>query len=84
MSDRAPAHRDPSLHFDALRLVALLEGEIIENTSATERTKEKCLREHRRTYALPKSFSPLQARSVNWLDGPCLAPPALCIWGSDS
>ena len=28
------------------------------------------------------AYSPLQARSANWLDGPCPARrPALCIWG---
>ena len=32
MSDRSPAYRDPVLHFDALRLVALREGGMIEET----------------------------------------------------
>ena len=36
MSDRAPAYRDPALHFDALRLVALRERDRIEKTLATE------------------------------------------------
>ena len=36
MSDRAPAYRDPVLHFDALRLVALREGDRTEETFATE------------------------------------------------
>jgi hypothetical protein len=39
MSGRAPAYRDPALHFDALRLAALREGDRIEEALATENEK---------------------------------------------
>ena len=41
MSNRAPAYRDPVLHFDALRLVALREGDRIEEAPASE-NERKC------------------------------------------
>ena len=44
MSDRAPAYRDPVLHFDALRLVELREGGRIEKTPATENEREMLIR----------------------------------------
>ena len=44
MSDRAPAYRDPVLHFDALRLVALREVGRIEETLATENKREILIR----------------------------------------
>ena len=44
MSDRAPAYRDPALHFDALRLVALRERGRIEETLATENEIKMLLR----------------------------------------
>ena len=50
--DRAPAYRDPVLHFDALRLVALREGDRIEETLATENEREM-LYVHLRTYTQP-------------------------------
>ena len=52
MSGRAPAYRDPALHFDALRLVALREGDMIEKTLATE-NEGKCLCAHLRMYTQP-------------------------------
>ena len=52
MSDRAPAYRDPLLHFDALRLVALCEGDWIKDAPATE-NEGKCLCAHLRTCTQP-------------------------------
>ena len=52
MSDRAPAYRDPVLHFDALRLVELREGGSIEETLATE-NERKILFSQLRTYNQP-------------------------------
>ena len=49
MSGRAPAYRDPALHFDALRLAALREGDGIEVALATE-SEGKCLYAHLRMY----------------------------------
>ena len=40
------------MHFDALRLVALCEGDKIENTLATK-NERKCLYAHLRTCAEP-------------------------------
>ena len=53
MSDRAPAYRDPALHFDALRLVALREGGRIEETLATGNERGKCIHAHLRAYTQP-------------------------------
>ena len=44
MSDRAPAYRDPLLHFDALGLVALRERDRNEEALATENEKEMLMR----------------------------------------
>ena len=44
MSDRAPAYRDPALHFGALRLVALREGGRLKETPATENEREMLIR----------------------------------------
>ena len=52
MSDRTPAYRDPVLHFDAMRLVALREGGRIEETLATE-NEGRYLYAHLRTYTQP-------------------------------
>ena len=52
MRDRAPAYRGPELHFDALRLVALREGDKIEETLARENEREVLIRAHLRTYTL--------------------------------
>ena len=40
MSGTAPAYRDPVLHYDALRLVTLREGDRIEETLDTENERE--------------------------------------------
>ena len=79
MSDRASAYRDPVLHFDALRLVALREGERIEETprnSATE-NEQKILYAHLRTYTQPKHLfaagESLQPTLRTGLMAPCLA-----------
>jgi hypothetical protein len=52
MIHRAPAYRDPVLHFDALRLVALREGGIIREALATE-NGSWCLCAHLRMYTQP-------------------------------
>ena len=44
MSDKAPAYRDPVLYFDALRLVALHEGGMIEETPVTENERKILIR----------------------------------------
>ena len=44
MSDRTPAYRDPVLHFGTLRLVALREGDRIEENHATENEREMLMR----------------------------------------
>ena len=44
MRGRAPAYRDPVLHFNALRLVALREGDRTEETLATENEREILIR----------------------------------------
>ena len=44
MSDRAPAYRGPALHFDALRLVALREGDKIEETLGIENERKMLIR----------------------------------------
>ena len=46
MSNRAPAYRDYLSHFDALRLVALREGGMIEETLATENERKPPIRAH--------------------------------------
>ena len=60
MSNRAPTSRDPALHFDALRLVALREGGRIEETLATD-NEGKCLYAHLRTYTQPTQFFAAEA-----------------------
>ena len=52
ISDRAPAYRDPALHFDALRLVALREGDRIEEALEMD-NERKFLYAHLRTYTHP-------------------------------
>jgi len=52
MSDRAPAFRDPVLHFDALRLVALHEGRRMGEPLVTD-NERKCLYAHPRTVTQP-------------------------------
>ena len=44
MSNRTPSYRDPALHFDALRFVALREGGRTEETLATENEREILIR----------------------------------------
>ena len=53
MRGRLPTYRDPALHFDALRLVALRERGRTEGTLATENERGKCLHVHLRTYTQP-------------------------------
>ena len=78
MSDRAPAYRDPVMHFDALRLAALRGRDRIEGALATENKRKAytrtCAHEPgpRSSLLLEQACSPLLARSADWLDGPCL------------
>ena len=44
MGGRTPAYRDPSLYFGALRLVALRDGGMLEETLATENEREVLIR----------------------------------------
>ena len=44
MSDRAPTYHDPVIHFDALRFVALREGDTNEETLATENERAMPIR----------------------------------------
>jgi hypothetical protein len=44
MSDRAPAYRSHVKHFDALRLVALREGDRTEETLAKENERGMLIR----------------------------------------
>ena len=73
------------MHFDALRLVALREGERIEEALATENEKNAYARTCARTPSprssllLGRAFSPLPARPENWLDGPCFGV-LLYVW----
>ena len=87
MSNRAPAYRDPVLYFDALRLFALREGDMIEETLATE-NEGKCLYVHLCTYTQPAQLfgcrGMLAAHFQPALRTGLMAPawrPALCIWG---
>ena len=82
MKDREPAYRDLALHFDALRLAALREGGWIEEILATENGGKVLLllrapahvnSAHAALCCWREAYSPLPARSANWLDGPCLA-----------
>ena len=67
------------LHFDALRPVALREGDRIEETLA-ENEREMLVRApayvhsaHAALCCWSTACSPLPARYANWLDGPCLS-----------
>ena len=79
MSCRAPAYPDPALHYGALRLAALREKDMTEETLETENEGNAYARTYARTLSprsslpLGQAYSPLPARSANWLDGPCLA-----------
>ena len=84
MGDRVPAYRDPALHFDALRLVALREGGRIEETLATENEREMLICALHSAYAALFCWSKLTAHSQPALRTGLMAPawcPALCIWG---
>ena len=73
MSDRAPPYRDPALHFDALRLVALREGGRIEETLSTGNEREMLIcapahvhSAHTALCCCSTAYSLLPARSANW------------------
>ena len=77
MSYRAPAYRDPVSHFDALRFVALREGDRTEETLATENENE-CLCAHLRTCTQPMQLlaagAQLSARTQPALRSGLMAP----------
>ena len=80
MIGRAPAYRDHVLYFDALRLVALREEDRNEEALRNrERGRSVYTRICVRTLSpnssllLEKAFSPLPARSANFLGGLCFA-----------
>ena len=85
MGDRAPAYRDPALHFDALRLVALRERGRTEETLATENEREMLIRAPahvHQAHAALCCWSKHVAHSQSALRTGLMAPawrPALCI-----
>ena len=87
MSDRAPASRDPILHFDALRLVALHVRDRIEETLATGNERKVLIRAPAHvhpTHAALCCWGKLPAPSQPALQTGLMAPAwcsALCIWG---
>ena len=60
MRDISPAYRVPPLQIDALNLVALREGDMIEEALATE-NEGKCLHAHLRTYTQPTQLLAYEA-----------------------
>ena len=85
MSDRAPAYRDPVLNFDALRLVALREGDGTEETPATENEIEILIRAPAHVHPAHTTlccWEKLSAHSKPALRTGLMAPawrPAQCI-----
>ena len=70
MSDRAPAYRDPVLHFDALRLVAMHEGGRNEGALTTENKREMLTR-------APAHVHPAHAALLCWSGLAAHSQPAL-------
>ena len=58
MRDRAPAYRDPVLHFDALHPVAMRKEGMIEEVLATENEREMLIRTCARTPSPRSSLLP--------------------------
>ena len=56
MRGKAPAYRDPAVHFDALRLVTLREAGRIEETHATENEREMLMRRACARTPSPRSY----------------------------
>ena len=90
MRDKAPAYRDPALHFDALRLAALHGAGRIEEALETENEREILIRApahvhsaHAALCCWSTAHIPLPARSAKSLDGACLAPCSMYL-GSNS
>ena len=89
LRDIAPACRGPVLRYETLSLVALCEGDRIEETLATENEREVLKRasahvhpDHAAHCCWSTASSPLPARSANWLDGPCLAICSMYLGGN--
>ena len=86
MSDRAPACRDPGMHIDALRLVALRTERGTEEALTTENEGEMLSAPahvypaHAAHCCWRGASSPLAARSESGLMAPAWRP-ALSIWG---
>ena len=89
MSGRSPAYRDPALNFDALRLVALREGDVTEEALATENEGRMFIRALAHVHPAHEAlccWSKLAAHSQPTLRTGLVAPawrPALCM-GSNS
>ena len=87
MSDRAPACRDPVLHFDALRLVALREGGRIWGGPCNREREKIIIRAPAHVHSAHAAlccWGKLTAHSQPALRTGLMAPawrPALCIWG---
>ena len=87
MSDKAPAYRDPVLHFGALRLVALRKGGMILKVLAAVTEREMLIRAPAHVHSAHAAlccWSKLAAHSQPALRTGLMAPawrPALCIWG---
>ena len=84
MSDRAPAYRDPLLHFDALRPVALREGGRTKKTLSTEGGREMHMRAPAHVHPAHAAYcwGKLVAYSQSALRSGLVAPawhPSLCI-----
>ena len=60
MRDRAPAYRDPVLHFHGLRLIALREGGRTEEASGTENEREMPIRAPEHPHHKPAGFAGLK------------------------
>ena len=56
MGDRAPAYRGPVFHFDALRPVALREGDRIVETHATENERKMIIRTPAHVHTKPRQL----------------------------
>ena len=76
------------MHFDALRLVAQHEAGRFGETPAAENERGILIRAHAQVHSAhaalccwDTAYSPLPARSANWLDGSCFASCSIYVLG---